>query len=328
MSKIFISHSKEDSVFAKKLATDLEEMGYSTWLDEWEIKVGQCIPTGIEKGLTESKYVVVILSKKSVESGWVDREWKIKYWDEIKQNEDLVLPLLLENCEIPVLLKTKKYADFRKNYSVALVELMSSISPMFKNKEQVAPLKNNEIDFEISKLLSKVQSDSECLGSCLTEALSIATKVKNVELQEFCKCELVGWPREVKDPPTYRLKEVFVSLYKINLQHFEFFGGGIAAALQYMENDKNFFPMKMFFSLPVSELENSTKKANIKDSLIAFSGPAIDIFPNTEDNSSVVNIYAKPTIFLDILVHVRSELTKKLLNLLPGIPTEWEQSQI
>ncbi|MEO2204742.1 TIR domain-containing protein [Paenibacillus pabuli] len=55
---------------------------------------------------------------------WVQEEWYSKYWDEINSGMVKVVPILIEECEIPELLKTKKYADFREEYSRALRELL------------------------------------------------------------------------------------------------------------------------------------------------------------------------------------------------------------
>lgn len=153
MAKVFISHSSKDREFAVKLASDLHKLGHEPWLDEWEIKVGECIISKIEHGISEADYVVVVLSPRSVESGWVEKEWKTKYWDEIKQNRALVLPVLIENCEIPPLLKTKKYADFRKNYFQGLKSLINAISPIIE-KPSLSLDWYNETSLKIIKVLS------------------------------------------------------------------------------------------------------------------------------------------------------------------------------
>lgn len=57
MAKIFLSHSSSDKPFVHKLAEDLRARDHAIWLDEWEIRVGECIPTRIEEGLQESKFV-------------------------------------------------------------------------------------------------------------------------------------------------------------------------------------------------------------------------------------------------------------------------------
>ncbi|PPQ47382.1 toll/interleukin-1 receptor domain-containing protein [Paenibacillus peoriae] len=126
--KVFISHSSKDKTIARLIATDLAEAGHNPWLDEWRIKVGESIPRSISIALKESEYVLVILSKNSVESRWVQEEWYSKYWDEIEAGMVKVVPILIEDCQIPELLKTKKYADFRGEYSRALRELLLGLN--------------------------------------------------------------------------------------------------------------------------------------------------------------------------------------------------------
>ncbi|KAF6585925.1 toll/interleukin-1 receptor domain-containing protein [Paenibacillus sp. EKM211P] len=120
--KVFISHSSKDKTFARLIATDLAEAGHNPWLDEWRIKVGESIPRSISIALKESEYVLVILSKNSIESKWVQEEWCSKYWDEIEAGMVKVIPILIEKCQIPELLKTKKYADFRGGDIVELLK--------------------------------------------------------------------------------------------------------------------------------------------------------------------------------------------------------------
>lgn len=95
MAKIFISHSSKDKEFVRKLSADLANLGHDPWLDEWEIKVGECIVSKIEHGIKESDYVIIVLTENSVNSGWVEREWKTKYWDEINQGKTLILPIIM-----------------------------------------------------------------------------------------------------------------------------------------------------------------------------------------------------------------------------------------
>jgi hypothetical protein len=126
--KVFISHSSKDKNFARKLATDLQDRGYSPWLDEWKILAGQSIPQEISSALRDSDFVLVLLSVNSVNSHWVEREWQEKYWDEVNSRKIKVIPVLLEECEIPHLLRTKKYADFTNHYSVGLEEILLTLN--------------------------------------------------------------------------------------------------------------------------------------------------------------------------------------------------------
>lgn len=82
MASIFLSHSSKDADVARQLANDLKQQGHKVWLDEWEIHVGECIPTKIEQGIGAAGFLIVLLSRHAVESAWVEREWKAAYWDE------------------------------------------------------------------------------------------------------------------------------------------------------------------------------------------------------------------------------------------------------
>lgn len=133
-AKIFISHSSKDKPFAKILCMDLEANGYIPWLDEWDIKVGESIPEKISNGLEEADFIIVILSENAVASKWVEREWHTKYWNEIQHGRVHVLPILLQDCKIPKLLKTKKYADFRSDFNIGLNDLLSALESLSNKK--------------------------------------------------------------------------------------------------------------------------------------------------------------------------------------------------
>jgi hypothetical protein len=126
-ASVFISHSSKDKQFANWLYVDLANAGHKPWLDEWHIKAGESIPTRVATGITECDYLLVVLSKNAVSSHWVEREWQTKYWDEVTADKVLVVPVLLEDCRIPKLLQTKKYADFRSSYNDGLETLLASL---------------------------------------------------------------------------------------------------------------------------------------------------------------------------------------------------------
>lgn len=129
MARIFLSYSSKNEDFVRNLAADLNKLKHTIWLDKWEIRVGDSVITKIEGAIDEADFVAVVLSKNSTSSGWVEKEWQAKYWEEITKRKVMVLPLLLEDCTIPPLLRPKKYADFRSNYKTGLVELAISLQP-------------------------------------------------------------------------------------------------------------------------------------------------------------------------------------------------------
>ena len=126
--KLFMSHSSKDKWFVRRVADDLKKLGHDVWLDEHRIKVGESIPMAIQKGIEDADFLIIFLSPNSAFSNWVNNEWVPKFLDEVESGRRKIVPALIEPCEIPTLLKAKKYADFTKNYDEALSGILDAIS--------------------------------------------------------------------------------------------------------------------------------------------------------------------------------------------------------
>lgn len=127
MLSIFISHSSIDKQIARRLTAELTRIGVRAWLDEREIKVGDDIIENIESGIRESDYLALVLTPKSVRSTWVTEELNAFRIRQYSEKTGRVLPLLFEDCEIPPMLRSKKYADFRSSFSQGFQELLRAI---------------------------------------------------------------------------------------------------------------------------------------------------------------------------------------------------------
>lgn len=131
--KVFLSHSSVDKSIVISVALDLQEKGISTWLDAFDILPGESITSKINRGLEECEFVLLFLSNNSVKSNWVTKEWETMLWDEINSGKIKIIPVKLEECEIPKILQTKKYIDLSKNYSDGLFQIIQTIKTYEKN---------------------------------------------------------------------------------------------------------------------------------------------------------------------------------------------------
>ncbi|MFC1937437.1 toll/interleukin-1 receptor domain-containing protein [Chloroflexota bacterium] len=123
MNGVFISYASADRSFASKLANDLKSKGLNVWFDQWELKVGDSLTHKIGSAIKTQDFLIVVLSKASVESEWVLKELSIGLMRELEERRVVVLPIVIEDCDIPPLLSDKVYADFRRNYASGLVKL-------------------------------------------------------------------------------------------------------------------------------------------------------------------------------------------------------------
>ncbi|QHI36783.1 hypothetical protein IMCC3317_21530 [Kordia antarctica] len=132
---IFISYSHKDEKFVDKLAIKLVDDRIPVFVDRWEINVGDSITNKIENAITDASYLIIVLSKNSVESNWCKREITSGLMLELEKKRVVLLPVLIEECKIPLFLRDKHYADFRLDFETGYEKI----------KQSVARLKNDEL---------------------------------------------------------------------------------------------------------------------------------------------------------------------------------------
>jgi serine/threonine protein kinase len=111
---VFLAHSSQDKPAVRDLHSRLIAAGHVPWLDEEEILPGQDWDFEIRKALTSVDCVIVCLSKNSVTKiGYIQKEVKraLDIADEYPESEIFVLPVRLEECEVPSRLRKLQYVD-------------------------------------------------------------------------------------------------------------------------------------------------------------------------------------------------------------------------
>src|SRR5262249_25242019 len=94
MSDIFVSYKREEQAAARKLADALEKEGWTVWWDP-KLRAGERFDDVIEIALKESKCVVVMWSKLSVNSRYVRDEATYAL------NRNKLVPVAIEEVELP-----------------------------------------------------------------------------------------------------------------------------------------------------------------------------------------------------------------------------------
>lgn len=120
---IFISYNRSDVAFVDWLARSLVARRHNIWMDRWELNIGDSLIAKIQNALTDSDAILIVLSKNSVASEWCRKELNSGLLRELEEKRVLVLPCLIDECEIPLFLREKLYADFRKNSAEALEQV-------------------------------------------------------------------------------------------------------------------------------------------------------------------------------------------------------------
>lgn len=128
MTKVFISHSTQDKKFVRLLASKLNEDGIRTWIDDKELAIGDNIAEKINNTISKIDYFIIVLSKSSVKSKWVNFELSATRLNEISKNQNIILPILIEDCEIPYSLSNRLFLDFRYSFDDSYLKLLDALN--------------------------------------------------------------------------------------------------------------------------------------------------------------------------------------------------------
>ena len=111
---LFISHASEDKdAIVRPLATILERLSVWVWYDEFSLQLGDSLTASIDKGLQESRYGLVVLSKAFLSKKWPEYEYRSLMTREI-DGERVILPLWYDVTK-----------DDIKNFSLYLADIMA-----------------------------------------------------------------------------------------------------------------------------------------------------------------------------------------------------------
>ncbi len=126
--RVFVSYAHEDREFVERLVDDLREQGADLFYDRLSIQPGESIVRRVSAELDASDYILVVLSHASIDSGWVNAELDAAFMRECDARTTLILPVIFSDVAVPTLLRPRRAADFRGDYSAGLNSLLRVLS--------------------------------------------------------------------------------------------------------------------------------------------------------------------------------------------------------
>ena len=96
----FISYSAEDDDFAKRIHADLQNSGVRCWFAPHDLPIGGKILDEIYKAIPGYEKLLIILSKHSIGSTWVEKEVKkaLAEEDTRQPKQTVLLPIRLDDA--------------------------------------------------------------------------------------------------------------------------------------------------------------------------------------------------------------------------------------
>lgn len=99
-----ISYSSKDKDFAEKLYADLTIRGVRCWFAPHDIRIGEKFRQRIDESIQIHDKLLLIISKNSVESSWVEEEVEGALVREYMENKLMLFPVRIDN----VVFRSKK----------------------------------------------------------------------------------------------------------------------------------------------------------------------------------------------------------------------------
>ena len=132
-SHLFVASSSDDLEQVKTIVEDLEcQFGIKCLFASRDFQPGKEYRLMITEGLETSLKVLLIFTKSFVASPFCQLEAELAYIRSIERQNDCVIPVLLEDCEVPTTLKPRNYIDATRQREDLSIKIMEALVRMGK----------------------------------------------------------------------------------------------------------------------------------------------------------------------------------------------------
>lgn len=125
---VFIIHCDEDTAFVEQLSEKLRQKGVKIWHHKDESQDDDNVLDRVTRDSDDAEFVIPVISRHFSSATWTSHElsaWMIK---EALSHKPILLPILLEECDVPSFLAHYTYFDFRDAFDVPMDMLLAVIT--------------------------------------------------------------------------------------------------------------------------------------------------------------------------------------------------------
>ena len=95
---VFISYSTRDREFAERLHTDLQAKAVRCWFAPEDLTIGDKFRSRIDESIRTHDKLLIVLSKDSIRSPWVEKEVEAAFERERRENRIVLFPIRLDDA--------------------------------------------------------------------------------------------------------------------------------------------------------------------------------------------------------------------------------------
>lgn len=123
---VFVSYAHEDLDWVSHFAAQLEDAGLLVARDEVILKPGDLLVHTIEEAIRDSADSILVFSRASVASDWVQQEYAALMQRSI-ETRCRFIPVVIDDVDLPVFAATRYYADFRAVSNIEFERMVAKI---------------------------------------------------------------------------------------------------------------------------------------------------------------------------------------------------------
>ena len=145
---IAISFAGEDRKIASRLANMLKDRNIKTFFDEFEVAKlwGKNLYDYVsEIYLNDARFCIILISKHYVQKAWTNHERKVAQARAFRENSEYILPLRIDDAELPGMTETIVHLDLRNTSIDKVVDIV------------IEKLRNNSINSAKNFIINETQ---------------------------------------------------------------------------------------------------------------------------------------------------------------------------
>ena len=110
MADIFVSYTSNDRDWAFWIAKQLQKLGHTPHIHEWELRAGEDIVEWMERRFDKADHALLVVSSAYLTRPYSSWERRSAEWA-AADSPGFALPVFIENCEVPRLLRNFKRCE-------------------------------------------------------------------------------------------------------------------------------------------------------------------------------------------------------------------------
>jgi hypothetical protein len=135
IADIFVSYTSTDSDWAFWIGDELEALGHTPRIHDWELADGRDIIKWMEERHHDADHVLCVFSRAYLNKAYSTLERRGAPWAALTERPNFLLPVLVEPCEVPTLFAPLKRCDL---YGLAEVDararLRAFLAPLARRR--------------------------------------------------------------------------------------------------------------------------------------------------------------------------------------------------